>query len=339
MSPDSLIPVIGDLLGIPVEKRAAIQLSACGTGGNNRVFVVCADGRRALVKHYFRHPADTRDRLRAERSFLEHAGRVAAGLVPRVIAFDAERGIGIYEYIEGARLESGAVSRKHVREAAAFFAMLNVPASRTAGIALPTASEACFTVAEHFALVDRRIARLGTIAGPTEPDRAAREFVARLGARWNGLKPRLARALSREGVSESLDVGDRCISPSDFGFHNALVRHTGRLCFLDFEYAGWDDPAKMVGDFFSHPAIPVPRAYFDEFVRETMGFSPHAAALEARARLLLPVFQIKWCCIILNDFIPEFAERRRFADPALDEAAARQRQLEKAQRLYTSIES
>src|SRR5258708_29751946 len=41
-----------------------------------------------------------------------------------------------------------------------------------------------------------------------------------------------------------------------FGFHNALLRPSQELCFLDFEYAGHDDPAKMVGDFFSQPAIP-----------------------------------------------------------------------------------
>jgi hypothetical protein len=69
-----------------------------------------------------------------------------------------------------------------------------------------------------------------------------------------------------------------------------------------------------------------------------MVFSPHARALEARARLLFPVFQTKWCCIILNDFIPEFARRRRFADPGVDEGERKRRQLEKARRLFASME-
>jgi len=339
MSHDPLIPIIGDLLRIPPEKRAEIRLSLCTSGGNNRVFVVSMDRRKVLVKQYFRHPSDTRDRLRAEQGFLEHAGKFAAEFVPKVLACDPENGIGIYEYIEGTTPADGAISRERVREAAAFFSILNTGASRAAATTLATASEACFTVAEHFAMVDRRIARLGSISGPTEVDRAARELVARLAALWNALKPRLRTALLRQDVPESVETEDRCISPSDFGFHNALMRPTGRLCFVDFEYAGWDDPAKMVGDFFSHPAVTVPVAHFDEFVRETMGYSPRPAALAARARTLFPVFQVKWCCIILNDFIPEFAERRRFADPALDEAAARQRQLEKAQRLYASIAS
>jgi hypothetical protein len=339
MSLDPLITVIGDLLQVPAERRMAITIEECRSGGNNRVYVVSVNGRKAVVKQYFRHPSDARDRLFAERSFLEYAAKSAAGFVPGVIAYDTVRDIGIYEYIEGSKLDSGSVSREQVRQAAAFFLKLNDPANRSAAKELPAASEACFTAAEHFATVDDRIARLGAISGTADVDYLAREFVTNLGVLWNGLKKRLGIALARQEASASMEVEDRCVSPSDFGFHNALLRNTGRLCFLDFEYAGWDDPAKMIGDFFSHPAVPAPKAYFDEFVRETMAYSRHWKALEARARLLFPVFQVKWCCIILNDFIPEFAERRRFADPGFDEAAARRRQLEKAQQLYASIAS
>jgi hypothetical protein len=339
MPPDPLIEVVGELLRVPAEKRAAITLEDCRAGGNNRVYVVTAGRRKAVVKQYFRHSSDIRDRLLAERSFLEYAARSAPEFVPRTIAFDPAHGIGVYEYVEGTKLFPGPVLRDQVMAAAKFFLALNDRGYRAAADTLPAASEACFTVAEHFAMVDQRVAKLASISGATDPDHAARTFIARLGARWNVLKARLIDALAHVGTAVSTEVEERCISPSDFGFHNAIVRHTGGLCFLDFEYAGWDDPAKMVGDFFSHPAVPVPMALFDEFVQETMAFSPHSKALEARARLLFPVFQVKWCCIILNDFVPEFAERRRFADPGLDEAAARRRQLEKAQRLYASIAS
>ena len=339
MSSGPLIEAVGELLGVPAERRAAITLQDCRAGGNNRVYVASWEGRKAILKQYFRHPSDPRDRLQTERSFLEYAARSAPEFVPRAIAFDATLGIGVYEYVEGTKLSPDGLSRDQVRDAARFFLALNKPGDRAAADRLSAASEACFTIAEHFETVDRRVATLASISSSTDPDRAARKFIARLDARWKNLKDRVLDALTRQRASASEQVEDRCVSPSDFGFHNAIVRPTGKLCFLDFEYAGWDDPAKMVGDFFSHPALPVPMAHFDEFVRETMAFSRHSKTLEARARLLFPVFQVKWCCIILNDFVPEFAERRRFADPGLDEAAARRRQLEKAERLYASIAS
>ena len=33
----------------------------------------------------------------------------------------------------------------------------------------------------------------------------------------------------------------KCISPSDFGFHNSIIDREGNINFVDFEYSGWDD--------------------------------------------------------------------------------------------------
>ena len=42
--------------------------------------------------------------------------------------------------------------------------------------------------------------------------------------------------------------------------------------------------------------------------------SPEDAALADRARALLPAYRIKWCCIMLNDFLPLGGARRGFAE-------------------------
>lgn len=293
------------------------RIESAARGGNSRVYVASAGGRRYAVKHYFR---DDRNRLHAERSFLEFAAAAGITAVPRVVG--AEGDVGIYEFIAGRPLNLTDLTAQRVREAAAFFRALN--AHRDKATALPLASEACFTVGEHVRMVDRRVELLQTII-----DAAARRFAADLERRWLEIRS----ALSTHGD----DGFERCVSPSDFGFHNALVRDSGELAFLDFEYAGWDDPAKMLCDFFTHPALPVPGEHFDEFAATTMAFSPHRAQLEARARALLPLFQIKWCCIMLNEFVPGAAERRRFANPGQDEAAVRARQLDKAGALLASI--
>ena len=53
----------------------------------------------------------------------------------------------------------------------------------------------------------------------------------------------------------------RVLSPSDFGFHNALRRPDGTIVFVDFEYFGWDDPAKMMADAMLHPGNPAFTGY------------------------------------------------------------------------------
>ena len=92
--------------------------------------------------------------------------------------------------------------------------------------------------------IETRLGRLETIDG-SHPAGAAALRHAR-----NELLPRfreVASELPRDPTE--LPPGQWCISPSDFGFHNVLRRPGGHLVFLDFEHAGWDDPAKLFGDF------------------------------------------------------------------------------------------
>lgn len=337
MSLDAVTCGIAAALGVPASRWAPLHVRPGGKGGNSRVYLLTQDGRTLVAKQYFRHPSDGRDRLQAEWTFLEYA--VAAGIrcVPKPIARDTASGIGIYEYIAGRNLQSADITWAQTQEAAAFFLALNDPTQRHAAASLAPASEACFSIVDHLAMVDGRIGRLANIPGSSDENLAARVFVKLLAERWCEVREGVLGAIRASGGDTSAQVEERCISPSDFGFHNALLRETGELCFLDFEYAGWDDPAKMTGDFFAHPGVPVPREQFDAFLRTAMSYSRHASALELRARLLEPVFRIKWCCIVLNEFVPEAAQRRRFATPGADPAASKRRQLDKARTLLASV--
>jgi hypothetical protein len=337
MQADPLIAALAGLLPEPVAKLDEIGVEPCAGGGNNRVFTVTASGRRYIAKCYFRHPSDTRDRLKSEFTFLNYAKRIGITCVPVPIACDNERGIGLYEYIDGHKLTSLDIDAGRVDQAADFFLRLNHPSAHPYATDLPNASEACFSIAEHLAMVDARIARLGSVPATVAIEREAHEFMQLLGARWQQAKSRILREAQRYGIDPAAALEERCISPSDFGFHNTLVSPSRGLCFIDFEYAGWDDPAKAIGDFFSHPAVPVDMAHFDRFLTAVTGFAAAKSQLAARAQLLLPVFQAKWCCIILNDFLPTDAQRRRFADPGVDQEARKREQIKKARRLYERI--
>ena len=103
------------------------------------------------------------------------------------------------------------------------------------------------------------------------------------------------------------------LSPSDFGFHNALRTGDGTLVFIDFEYAGIDDCCKLVGDFFSQPRIPVSIEYLSLFLDNA--FTPQQnTMIRARLPVILPLVRLKWCCILLNEFLRVGASRRAFSE-------------------------
>lgn len=315
-----------------------LRIEPCAGGGNNRVFRVDSAGRAMVAKCYFRHPIDTRDRLNSEYAFLEYARKVDIDCVPGVVARDDRAGIALYDFIEGSKPRAEALSGSQVEQAQNFFVRLNEARASVQGESLPGASEACFSIAEQLQLVQGRVDRLAGIPAATCIDDEAIAFAAELRARWTALREQVFAEAVRHGIDPRARFADRdrCISPSDFGFHNAIVTPAGKIFFIDFEYAGWDDPAKAVSDFFCHPAVPVPFEYFDCFLAAALKYSDNPTELSRRTRLLLPVFRIKWCCIVMNDFLPLF-EQRRFADPTIDAVARKQDQLDKARRLLDTV--
>lgn len=133
-----------------------------------------------------------------------------------------------------------------------------------------------------------------------------------------------------------MPVWARTLSPSDFGFHNAL-RRDGRMIFFDFEYFGWDDPAKTISDLLLHPGMGLAleqRRQFAQGLLEGLAMKP----LALRTRLVFPLYGIKWCLILLNEFLLGALERRAFADQTGPSPKERQaRQLAKAQRKLTQL--
>ncbi len=318
----------------------SLRIEPCAAGGNNRVYRVEALGRALLAKRYFRHPTDDRSRLDAEYSFLEYAHKAGIGCVPKPIARDDRTGIALYEFIEGRKLLQEELRAEHVDQARDFFLELNRPGKRMLAGSIADASEARFSISDQLVLVQQRVDRLSNISAAMEVDAQAIDFVSELDQRWEALHAHVLAESRVQGLDLStiLAPEDRCLSPSDFGFHNALVTPGGSVVFLDFEYAGWDDPAKMVSDFFSQPEVPVPFEHFERLLASALAFSPNAGMLAARTRMLLPVFRMKWCCIVMNEFLPDLLQRRKFANPSFDAAGRKRLQLDKARRLLPLIQ-
>jgi hypothetical protein len=302
-------------------------------GANNQVFRVDVKGSTALLKVYFQHKDDPRDRLGAEFSFSRFAWDHGVRAGPQPFAYNRERRVGLYEFVPGRQLTPDEVSASAVQQALSFYKGVNRYKRLPEAATLPIASDACFTIADHLQCVERRLRNLKKMEVFSEIDREAAQFVQNeLSVAWGDLVASVRKRTGELGLDWEAEIApeDRRLSPSDFGFHNAILAPDGYLRFIDFEYAGWDDPAKMICDFFCQPAIPVPFDYYDTFVEQVVSDLCEPAIHFQRAGLLLPVYQLKWCCILLNDFSPVGASRRLFANNALDQEKRKELQLQKA---------
>ncbi len=340
MTPDGLQAAAARLVASSGAGRAPVTLTPLPGGANNRVFAVEGADRPALLKSYFRDPGDERDRLGAEFGFSRFAWNAGLRALPEPLGSDEEAGLGLYELVEGAPVGAPEVDSEAVAAAAAFVADLVSIQDRPGAQRLPHASEACFTLEEHLARVDGRVARVAALDPADDLDRACTSFVeGTLAPAWERLRE-CTRATARDAgfaLEDPLPQAQQCLSPSDFGFHNALRAPDRTFRFLDFEYAGWDDPAKTICDFFCQPQVPVPLSFWGVVVDRFAPQFARQAGLRARSAALLSVYRIKWCCIILNEFLRVDRDRRSFSSSGHDIDTIKKEQLAKARQLLSSF--
>ncbi len=366
-------------------------------GGNNKVFRIVTSARDFLLKLYFSHPDDKRDRLNTEFDFLSFLWSQGIRNIPEPIAKDIVKSAGLYEFINGEQIINDTndnsniisnsskiskdnhgkdidISYDYVIQAVNFAVKINKPKIRSAALNrnLFLASDACFSIKDHIMSVERRIERFKDITidkggitkdalSNNEINQKAKLFIENgITPAWEQIKAGIMIESEKLGIdiNRILTWKERCLSPSDFGFHNAVItqkdnhEHKNKynyehnyernhkynhysldnsnssksLKFIDFEYAGWDDPAKMICDFFCQPKIPVPLKYCDLFIESLIEHSSpsnescskeflqnNLLELKNRVKMLFPLFRIKWCCIMLNDFLTVGNDRRKFA--------------------------
>ena len=321
-----IIPLVRKMFVDMGIKKSQIEITPL-QGGNNRVYKVITDNKNYVLKKYFKSDRDKRDRLHAEYLFFNYAQNCKTALIPDLLSCDMENSMALHEYVEGRKLKKGEIEKEHVRQALGFVRAINQHKNRKSsmGASLSFASEGCFSIEEHIQLMDRRITALSGMEIKDDISKEAEQFIlAALVPEWKSIRVSLNSYLEKK---KKLERDEQIISPSDFGFHNAILKNDNQVYFIDFEYAGWDDPVKMICDFFCQPGIPVPFRYFEYFTGGINDIIKSSYNLEEKAKLLLPLHRIKWCCIILNDFLKFDAKRKQFASFNEDK---RKEQLKKA---------
>jgi hypothetical protein len=312
------------------------RIVRAGSGGNSRIYrVECADGTYAL-KSYPSRTQDRRDRLGVEFQALSfmHAHGIAD--VPRALAADAEAGLGLYEWIEGEVVaDPGAIESD---AAADFLGRLHVLRHAADAAALPLASETCLSGREVVVQIERRLARLNELAAEGDAELAGflRDRFAPVLA---DLAAFAAQGYRRLGMSfeAPLAPASRSLCPSDFGFHNTLRRGDGRLVFIDFEYFGWDDPVKLTADLLLHPGTQVAPAVKRRLAAASRAIHRDDPAFFGRLELVYPLIGLRWCMILLNEFLPERWAHRVHADERRNWAQIKRRQLERARALLDAM--
>ena len=298
-------------------------------GGNNRAWTIESKGNTYFLKEYFVSDMFHRDRFSSEIAFTLHAKRNGVEVVPDLISADKRVESALFSYIEGRRPTPAEINKTLLGQVLFFLRDINDNNQRVEAQSLPFAAEACLAESDHFHAVKWRLDRLNRIELKDKIDGEALGFIR------NQLIPESRKIISM--IEENAEDRSAAtlpwimLSPSDLGFHNALLSSRNQLSFFDFEYAGWDGPVKLICDFFCQPEIPVSLDWVEWFSSQLNSVIPdkwgEEQMLHRHVRKFLPLYRLKWCCIMLNDFLDGEKLRKHYASFGKDN---RETQLEKA---------
>jgi hypothetical protein len=296
-------------------------------GINNRVFRCSSGKQKWVIKEYAPAQPGQPDRMQAEVQFLRFASQVAPGFTPALIQADPDRRCVVLENLEGNAFPEGvAPPVTAIAAAVRFIHQLNQnPQLARESIQLD-AAEGFLSLRLHLANVHGRLAAMGCQHLESNTRREAEQLLKRIRTELAQLEARTSYLIDQGVISDAIHPNQRCVSPSDFGFHNAISTAVG-VRFIDFEFAGWDDPAKATLDFSLQPRIPLSN---NGYPLLAAWHPEQQKAIEVRCQHLGPILRLKWLCIMLAVLKPSRLEQILAVMPGEEATLLIRNRLEKA---------
>lgn len=307
--------IIQKILGVTDEGET--NLKSLSGGKNNKVYKAITNDGAFLAKAYYRNSNDSRNRQHNEVTFLRYLNQNKSKWTPKVIGNDFGHGISVFSWVEGSTLEEEkTVSLEIWKQCISFLNFIQNLRNSPLAKNLPPASESAFSYQEHLGILQKRHDSWLQIAESSAAETLPNEIKKLIFNEIENNYCELSSCLVRHpDFTRKLTREEQIVSPSDFGLHNAILQNNTQLRFIDFEYAGWDDPAKMLADFFAQPRITAPRQLYGHFKHTLASYMPEQAKnlFYQRLPLVDKIIRLKWCYIILNSWHPVEKKRRNFA--------------------------
>ena len=305
-----------------------VEVKRLEGGLNNNVYRCIQNRESFILKHFPSESPERSRRIQAEVSFLKHSNLCAPDQVPMLLGTDLYLGLVITEDIKGEVISSSRqVSSQHIEQALQLWKNVNFDWDHEQIPQLNIAIEGFEDPKRHLEAIEKRISRMrADILKDEEHRKYAQSLIIECKRRLADLENSISNKMDSM-IIKKIEQSQMCISPGDFGFHNAILRNN-KAVFFDFEFSGHDDPAKTVLDFIYQPRVPV---LIDKHQVIEMAGYKHQDWLNDRCNQLEPVICLKWVCILLGCLDIKRAGRMKRLDNWVQSKEMIHSRLDKAQ--------
>lgn len=241
------------------------------------------------IKHFAETDA-LKEQFYREHCFYRLLKSLQTGATP-VLLESSDQSL-LLSRIAGRKLRESEIDRRAIQQAIGFLVALNQAPSPLAR-ACPMAAGACFSIREHLNPIASQIAQIQHAQKDVNPQ--TESFIRdEMSPLWQQILGDILSQFQTAGISMDRELieDERMLSPGEFGFHNALITGEREICFVDFDQAGWDDPARLLCNFFTIGNHFPKQEHWDEIIEGLSHLDNLDAQFAIRARILLPAYQI-----------------------------------------------
>lgn len=291
------------------------QYSEIKAGNNNKLFRLDSNkGYQLLLKIYYED-----DRLRLQREFdaFYFLNQKKFLHIPKAFVKNDEYHFAAYSFEQGNSKSNKAISSSDIRIMAKFIAKLHKIRKEQIQVIFRPAVFACFSLQNYIDNIHFRSQKYFDYIATGNAHQKIQAFHKQQDIEQS-IKLLIKDAignLTEEELRQTLPDNQQGLSPVDFGPHNMIFKEDGEIVFIDFEYFGWDDPAREIGDFVNHDQTKdIPKDLKKLFIKSYIQQISASGAFIRRLQIVIKLIAIEWLSIHLYAMTPEKMSARRFAD-------------------------
>lgn len=296
-----------------------MRLEIIQSGKNNLVGKILYKNKLCVYKKYLKNKKNgiKYSRYESETNFINFLKNKKIKNLPSILSSNPVSQENIFNYIDGKKVKK--IRKKDIQQCINFIRKINLNFPKKKNLYNQKATEACLSLKDHINTAEKRILMLSRFSKNHGLYKKAKFFVR------NDLKKSLKKKVvniyelfSKEEISRKLKPSELILSPSDFGFHN-IIKKNNKLYFFDFEYAGLDDPVKLICDYICQPDYRLNKKQINFFYKKILKLFSNQNYIDKRFKAVIGIHRIKWCCIILSEMLNrQYLKRREFAKSDID---------------------
>ena len=281
------------------------QIEIIKGGKNSKVYKIISKKKNIIIKQYY---GKNCKRIKHEYNFYNYLKDKNIKNIPSPLAYDFKNNLAAFSFLEGKKIKK--IKKKHIIQLTNFISSINKK-KNLHKIALAT--EGIKNRENFIRICKKRIEKLKLVDNKSLINKKLHIFLKRkIIPKFKLLNKDIINNDIINNPKFKLTKKDMIISPSDVGFHN-IIEKKNKLFFFDFEYAGVDDQIKLICDFYCQPNQIISLKLKNLFKLKIISKYENFKDLDYLVNIFLPINYLKWCCIILNEFIRKKKNIRKHA--------------------------